>query len=67
MTIVFQFQHLVDIGFSEVQVGLQLQSYTVSEESTNVRVCVQVLYPPSNCSIGFPFSLLLNTSDVTAG
>ena len=52
---------------SVATVGLERDTYTFSEESTDAEVCLEVVNPDSNCPVSSSFSVVLLTLDGTAG
>ena len=53
--------------FSAAAVGFASTLYNVRETSRYVDVCVNVKQPRGSCPIQRPFSVILDTIDVTAG
>ena len=56
------FLHLVNIG-----IGLESTTYPVVENFGEVVVCVTIQKVTITCAIGFPFSVILSTTDGSAG
>ena len=48
-------------------VGLEQTYFNVIESVGEVELCAQVIHPPINCPVQFPFDIGLSTSDRTAG
>ena len=48
-------------------VGLEQTFYSTSEDRGSVEVCVVVHLPDIDCPIQFPFTVLLSTTDFSAG
>ena len=53
--------------FTEAVVGLEITSYTVSENVGVVEVCTIVYSPSLPCPISHPFEVTFSTVDGTAG
>ena len=57
--------HLYDI--TEAEVGFEVTVTGVGEDEGTVAVCVKIFQPRVPCPVSFPFELIIEASDGTAG